>query len=121
MSPLELPQRSNAQLRAVRVMLRPSVSLIDSRSPVVTVWEANRSSGEAVIGSWKPEQALVARPFCIVEVRRLPPGGCALLEALRTGGTIGDAAEVGCSAAPSFDLAANVRLLAERKIAVAVR
>jgi hypothetical protein len=121
MSPLELPQRSSAQLRAVRVVLHPSVSLIESRFPIVTIWEANRSNGEAVIGCWKPEQALVARPFCTVEVRRLPPGGYAFLEALRAGGTIGDAAEVGCSAAPSFDFAANVRLLAESKIAVAVR
>src|SRR5262249_34442634 len=86
-------------------------------APVVTIWEANRSSGEAVIGAWKPGHALVGRPFSTVEVRRLPPGGYAFLEALRTGGTIGDAAEAGCSAAPSFDLAANVRLLAERKIA----
>src|SRR5262249_54299967 len=39
---------------------------------------ANRSNGEAVIGCWKPEQALVARPFCTVEVRRLPPGDYAL-------------------------------------------
>ena len=118
-SPLEMPQRSCAQLRAVRVVLHPSVSLIDSRFPIVTIWEANRSSGEAVIGCWKPEQALVARPFRFVEVRRLPPGGYAFLQALRAGAMIGDAAEAGCSAAPSFDFAANVRLLAESKIAVA--
>ena len=118
-SPLEMPQGSCAQLRAVRVVLHPSVSLIDSRFPIVTIWEANRSSGEAVIGCWKPEQALVARPFRFVEVRRLPPGGYAFLQALRAGAMIGDAAEAGCSAAPSFDFAANVRLLAESKIAVA--
>ena len=92
-SPLEMPQRSCAQLRAVRVVLHPSVSLIDLRFPIVTIWEANRSSGEAVIGCWKPEQALVARPFRFVEVRRLPPGGYAFLQALRAGATIGDAAK----------------------------
>ena len=96
-------------------------TLIDSRFPIVTIWEANRSSGEAVIGCWKPEQALVAIPFRFVEVRRLPPGGNAFLQALRAGAMIGDAAEAGCSAAPSFDFAANVRLLAESKIAVTVR
>jgi len=37
MSPLDLPQRSSAQLRAVRVVLRASVSLIDSRFPIVTI------------------------------------------------------------------------------------
>jgi hypothetical protein len=35
--PLELPQRSGARLRAVRVVLHPSVSLIDSRFPIVTI------------------------------------------------------------------------------------
>jgi hypothetical protein len=119
---LHLSRRLSAQLRALRVQLHPSVSLIASRFPIVTTWEANRSSGEApVIRCWKPEEALVARPFCTIEVRRLPPGGYAFLAALRPGATIGDAAEAGSSAAPSFDFAANVRLLAESKIAVALR
>jgi hypothetical protein len=118
---LHLSRRLSAQLSALRIALHPSVTLIASRFPIVTIWEANRSSGEAAIGCWNPEQALVARPFRFVEVRRLPPGGHAFLETLRAGGTIGDAAEAGGSAAPSFDFAANVRLLAESKIAVAVR
>jgi hypothetical protein len=118
---LQLPQLSSAQLRALRIALHPSVTLIASRFPIVTIWEANRSSGEAAIGCWKPEPAFVGRPFRTVEIRRLPPGGYAFLDALRAGATVGAAAEAGCAAAPSFDFAANVRLIAEINIAVAVR
>src|SRR5262249_54299966 len=39
MSSLEMPQQSSAQLRAVRAVLHPSVSLINSRFPIVTIWE----------------------------------------------------------------------------------
>jgi hypothetical protein len=119
---LQLPRRSTAQFSALRIALHPSVSLIASRFPIVTIWEANLSSGEApVICCWKPEPALVARPFRIVEIRRRPPGGYAFLEALRRGVTIGDAAEAGGAAAAGFDLASNLALLAESKIAIGFR
>jgi hypothetical protein len=93
---LELSQRSSAQLRAVRIVLHPSVSLIHSQFPIVTIWEANRSSGEAVIGCWKAEPALVTRPFRNVEIGRIPPGGYAFLDALRAGG-MGAMSEAHCA------------------------
>src|SRR5439155_18577581 len=85
-----LPRWSNERARALRVVLHPSVSLVASRFPIATIWEANRSGSEApFISQWNAEAVLVARPFLRVEMRRLPPGGHALLAALSAGAPIG--------------------------------
>jgi Putative DNA-binding domain len=110
------------QLSDVRVRLHPSASLIGSRFPIVTIWEANRASGEPrVICRWKAEPALVARPFQTIETHRLPPGGYDFFDALRAGSTIGHAVEAGRAAASDFDADANLALLAESKIIIAFR
>jgi hypothetical protein len=111
-----LPQQRLADLG---VVLHPSVGLLASRFPVVTVWEANRDVSDAfVIRQWVAEQALVARPFRKVEVRRLAAGGLPFLAALRAGATISAAAEVASSAAADFVLGTHLALLNELDIVV---
>ena len=72
-------------------MLHPSVYLVQSRFPIVTIWESNQSMASGMIDRWSAEAALVARPFLEVEVRRLPPGGYAFLRALSEGQTVATA------------------------------
>ena len=65
------------------MLLHPSVALVKSRFPIVTVWESNLGDGDgAMISRWCPEFALVARPFLDVEVWRLSAGGHAFIGAL---------------------------------------
>jgi hypothetical protein len=110
---------SSAQLPRLRVALHPSVSLIPSRFPIVTIWEANRASSEpSVICRWKPEPALVAKPCSTLETRCLPPGGYAFFNSLRAGLTIADATAAGTQAAMEFKIASNLALLAESKITI---
>jgi hypothetical protein len=105
-----------------RILLHPSVRLVQSRFPVVTIWENNRSDGEGgMITQWRAEAALVARPFFEVEVRRLPPGGYGFLRALSEGQTVAVAQQAAIAAVPGFRLAANLRLLAEAKAIVGIR
>lgn len=107
------------RLAHLRVALHPSVALIMSRFPVVTVWEANcDDAGDFVIRQWRAEQALVARPFLEVEVWRLPAGGLAFLTALGRGATLEAASEVARATAAEFDLAAGLALLIESDIVV---
>jgi hypothetical protein len=103
-------------LPAVRLRLHPSATLLKSRFPVVTVWEANRRASDNIITFWKAEDALIARPHDAVEVWRLPPGGYEFLGALAEGCSIGQAAGRGMAGAQNFDLAECFRVL----IAVAV-
>jgi hypothetical protein len=64
------------------------------------------------------EPALVAKPCRTTKMRRLPPGGYEFFSALRAGLTIGDAAAAVTQAAPEFEIASNLTLLAESKIAM---
>ena len=62
-------------LAALRFELHPSLEIIVSAFPVVTIWAMN--AGEtplAAIKDWRGEDALVIRPAFEVEVRRLPAG-----------------------------------------------
>lgn len=106
----------------LRLVLHPSVFLVASRFPIVTIWENNRSDGKSsVIERWSAESALVARPFAEVEVRRLPVGGCAFISALSQGRTVAAAIDAGVAAAPKFDIATNLALLIESDVVVGIR
>jgi hypothetical protein len=49
-----LPEKHNWQ----RVVLHPSVFLVASRFPIVTIWKNNQSDGEnAMIERWRAESA----------------------------------------------------------------
>jgi len=94
---------------AIRLELHPSVEIIRSRHPIVTIWAMN--SGErqlAPIKNWCPEDALVVRPRLEVEVRMLPPGGAAFLLALAAGQPLREAALHALAECPHFDLTDNV-------------
>lgn len=86
-----------------RFTLHPSLSLVRSRFPIVSAWEAARHGGDVEL--WKPEAALVVRPDCDVMVWRLPPGGYEFFEKLAEGGTIAEAAGEAAACAAEFDLA----------------
>jgi hypothetical protein len=110
------------RLKELRVELHPSVFLVASRFPIVTIWENNRCNGETgVIARWRAEAVLVARPFFEVEVRRLPPGGHAFIAALSEGQTMALAAEAGMAVTPDFDVTANLKVLIDAGIVVGFR
>jgi Putative DNA-binding domain len=96
-----------AAIAGLRIKLHPSVQIVRSQHPIVTIWAMN--SGErtlAPIETWAAEDALIVRPNLDVEVRLLPPGGAVFLHALAEGRSLGEAAARAGSAA--FDLTANL-------------
>lgn len=92
------------------VTLHPSVQVVRSPWPVVTIWSANTGEGEPgpIDAGAAGEDALVVRPELSVEVRRLPEGGAAFLEALGEGKCLEDAATRALVETPEFDLQANL-------------
>jgi hypothetical protein len=104
------------------LVLHPSVFLVASRFPIVTIWEINKSDdADRRVGRWGAECALVARPFFEVEVRRLPPGGYAFINALSQGSTLAEAFGAGNTADPRFDSAINRALLLEANVVTGIR
>jgi Putative DNA-binding domain len=93
----------------MRLELHPSVEIIRSPHPIVTIWAMN-SGGRplAPIENWCGEDALVARPHLEVEVRLLLLGGAEFLLALAAGQSLGEAAQHALAARPQFNLTDNV-------------
>jgi hypothetical protein len=104
------------RLAGLRLSLHPSVSLLQSRFPVVSLWHASQEAGDEALPQWRPEAALIARPMLEVEVWNLPPGGFAFLTALWRGAAMAAAAEAATDAVPDFDLAVNLSVLIEANI-----
>lgn len=90
--------------------LHPSLQVVRSGYPVITIWElaARESEKEPAKLPEDPEDALIARPALDVEVRRLPPGGAVFIQALADGAKLMDAATQALDDAPAFDLQANL-------------
>jgi Putative DNA-binding domain len=100
------------RLADLRFDFHPSVSIIKSSFPIVSIWKVNDDPDHAVpIAPWAPEAALVARPFGDVQVTRLAPGAAEFLLRLAHNGTMNDAHQVGEEAAAEFDLVQAVQLL----------
>jgi len=119
---LTLSKMPGGRLDKLRLVLHPSVCLLQSRFPVVTTWENNRTSrARGMIERWVGEAAMVARPFLKVEVRRLPPGGYAFLRALRAGQTVAAAAATANDLVPEFDAASGLGLIEDAKVIVGVQ
>lgn len=104
----ELQNLGSEALFALKVTLHPSLAIVRSRHPIVTIWAMN--SGELELGPIDEdlaEDALVIRPQFDVLVRKLPQGGAAFLRALSACLALGEAAQRAAQTAPDFDLAAN--------------
>jgi len=100
------------RLGEARVQLHPSVSIVASAYPIVSIWQVNSDPDHAVpVAPWEAEAALVARPFADVEVRRLLPGAAAFLSCLACGGAMAEAVAAGTTAAAQFDLVESFALL----------
>ena len=77
----------------VQFALHPATRLLRMTHPAASLWSAHQVEGEPQPPAvWAAEDALITRPGADVFVRVLPPGGYALLAALRDGATLGQAA-----------------------------
>jgi hypothetical protein len=107
---------------SVCVVLHPSVHLVASRFPIVTIWQINRNKNDnCAIERWRPEAALVTRPFRQVEIHSLSSGAHTFIRALARGQSVAIAARTAIGATPEFDAAASLTLLAEANAVVGIR
>lgn len=106
-----------AKLGDVRITFLPSVAVIPSTHPIVSIWRTNVADAEIMpVDLTQPEDALVGRPKLDVEVRKLPPGGATFLALLLQGMTLAQAAGVAADSNPAFDLSLNLAGLMQAKL-----
>lgn len=118
-----LPRAAFAKLPAgrigsVRVTLHPSVSIVASNFPVLSIWEANQDRAVPAVPHWGPESAVVARPFLEVETRRLLPGSDVFLLALQGGSTVAEAVERATAATAEFNASDGLAMLIGAHLAI---
>jgi hypothetical protein len=103
----ELGAIDAARLPHVSFALHPSLRVVRSPFPVVTLWQMNVDGGvPAATDIFRGgEQALVIRPDAEVEVRQVTPGAAIFIERLARGATVAVAASAAQDAGPAFDLA----------------
>lgn len=95
----EFQRLVGADIAGLRLRLAPSLRLVRSRWPVVSIWTANHEGGPPP----RPvaEDALILRPEFDPRPQRLPPGGAAFVTGLLAGQRLGDAVD---QAGPGLDL-----------------
>ncbi len=94
------------RLPQVALSLHPSLRLVRSPFPAVTIWQMNIDGGVPgrVDFDRGGEDALVLRPVADVEVRVLPPGAATFIRSLAAGTPIVGATESALRDDPRFDL-----------------
>ncbi|HUU66610.1 MAG TPA: DNA-binding domain-containing protein [Methyloceanibacter sp.] len=108
--PLEALAEAAGDAASISLRLHPSLHILSSAYPVVTLWQLAAREGEdepARIPA-SGEDALVVRPNFDVEIRRLPEGGAAFVAALKDGTSLQQAAERAMAETSAFDLAPNL-------------
>jgi hypothetical protein len=96
---LDIPESS---LPLAHFHLHPSMHLISSPYPVLSIWRYNATDDQSPLPAHE-EDVLVARPFDLVEMRTLPAGGIGFLQALQAGNNLQTSIEIASSTAPDFD------------------
>jgi Putative DNA-binding domain len=97
-------------LGGLRFGLQPSLTLLPSRFPLVSLWAASSGADSgAEVDMKRGEEAAVLRPALSVDVRLLPPGGYAFMARLAAGGNLSEAAETASEACADFDLATHLQ------------
>ena len=101
------------QASGLLLELHPSLRLMRSAYPILTIWSMNIGLKEVgpVDFDLDSEDVLVLRPGAEVIVRTLPPGAHEFINELRQGRSLGEAMVLALAGAPEFDLAANMREL----------
>ena len=105
----------------LRIAMHPSVCLLKSEFPIVSVWEANRQANDNRPRLWEAECALVARPRSQVEMWRLPLGTYEFFSALMYRCTVGEAVSRAMSNTPNLDLTECFSALLSADVAVALQ
>ena len=94
----------------VQFELHPTLRLLRSSYPVLTIWQMNAADGVPgpVDFSKGGDDVLFLRPEAEVTIRSMPPGAIEFLQALKEQKTLGAATLVALDAEPAFDLASNI-------------
>lgn len=104
LSPAAFARLRAADLPGIRFTLHPSVSVVRSVHPVVSIWVVNaQGDGDMANMVWQAEDAVVFRADLELMTERLDPGEAVFLACLGAHGTLGDALAAAVADDADFD------------------
>lgn len=106
----------------LRLVLHPSLAVLRSRHPVVSIWTAHQAASEpGAIAAWQAEDALVFRAGDNVATLALPPGEAAFLGAVARLAPLAVATAAALAEASDFDAGAALARLIGGGLVVALQ
>jgi len=121
LAPAALASLEPAALAGATLALHPSLQIISSRRPVLSIWRAHQGDGEPEIATLeRGEDALILRPDLDVEAHLLPASGHVFLRALLEERTIGESIAQALEGDAAFDLAAMLSLLFSSRAIISI-
>ncbi len=115
LDPAELTELAPDQFSEIRFVMHPSLRIVRSKLPALTIWQMNSKDGEPgpVDLESGGQDILVLRPDAEVEVRLMSVGSAEFLMALTRGETVSAALRAAVIANELLDLPANLSGLFE--------
>ncbi|WP_246541960.1 DNA-binding domain-containing protein [Roseibium polysiphoniae] len=106
LSPEELAEVAPDALGNMTFKIHPAAIVVESAWPILSFVAVNRflPDDDMAIDLKDAQSVLITRPDLDVELMLLRPGGALFLEQLRSGSSLGQAAEAASAGAESFDL-----------------
>jgi hypothetical protein len=115
LDPAELREVATEHLAGLRFAMHPSLRIVRSKLPALSIWQMNTDGGEAAPIDLESggEDVLILRPEAEVELRLMSKGSAEFLMALASGGTVASALRAAATSHELFDLASNLSGLFE--------
>lgn len=94
------------RVAGVRLILHPSLRLLASPHPALTIWQMNSGPGDVPPAKLaaEAEHVLILRPALDVELRRIDAAVHAFCTALQDGSCLGNAVDLATSHSSTFDV-----------------
>ena len=107
--PAALVGMAPEELVGLRLRLHPSLHILRSRLPALTIYRMNVKDGvPQPVDMSRSEDCLIVRPAAEVVAHDVPPGGATFVECLSADASLGEAAAAALAADPRFALAGNL-------------
>ncbi len=121
--PSDLRMALPSEISELRIDLHPSIRLIRSTFPALTIWETNVNDGLPVpvdLGAGG-QDILIGRPYADVESRRVSRGAFDFVHALLIRTTVRHASRIALAADPGFSLSNTIEALLDANLIVNYR
>ena len=123
LDPSKLGAIQTSEILSLRLELHPSVRLIRSRFPALTIWRTNIHGSTPIRVDLEAggEDVLIGRPYSEVEIRSISGAAFNFVQAIANQATILEAADIALDSDPEFSISEGLEALIRTDLVVNYR